>query len=430
MTSRLAMLTLFLLIAAGSPVRGEDWPFWLGPSQDGTSREKGWLKDWPPGGPPRLFEKPIGEGFSSIVVAGDRLILFHRLKREDRVECLDLLSGKEKWVFAYPSGYVDSYGYNGGPRCAPLIETGKDGQGGRVYTLGAQGQFHALSLEKGEKIWSHDLESEFQLEKNFFGVGAAPILDGDLLLVNLGGTEPGTGFTFAFRAADGKLVWKTPTDGGSYAAGRVAEIDGARHLFIFHRGGLSCLDPRDGREKWKFPWHSKSYESVNAATPLVVGDVLCFSAAYRTGAVALRVKKDSYQLLWKDDPSAREKVLEAHWSTPLSLDGYLYGFSGRHEQEARLTCLELLTGKVAWRWESYLGRGSMLYSDGCFITLGERGDLALLKLSPAGHQELHRVQGLLHYPAWTPPTLANGLLYLRDEEKLICLDLRVARPHS
>jgi hypothetical protein len=163
---------------------------------------------------------------------------------------------------------------------------------------------------------------------------------------------------------------------------------------------------------------------VNAATPVVVDDLLFFSAAYRTGGVLLRVKKDSFDTVWQDSLSSREKILATHWSTANYLDGHLYGFSGRHESGSDLRCVELKTGKVKWKWESYLGRGSMIYSDGHFIALGERGDLALLRLSPTGHTEIRKVPRVLRHPAWTPPTLAHGLLYLRDEHKLICLDLR------
>ena len=140
--------------------------------------------------------------------------------------------------------------------------------------------------------------------------------------------------------------------------------------------------------------------SVMGQGRMNVGQALVFiSAAYKNGAAALRLSGDSYQVVWKDDAAAREKAMETHWSTAAYRDGHLYGFSGRHENEATLTCLELATGKVRWRWESYLGRGSFIQSDGLFITLGERGDLALLKLTPEGHEEFgdfvaEQIQGL------------------------------------
>lgn len=401
---------------------GDDWPVWLGPTRDGVSRETGWLKDWPDGGPRRLFEKKIGEGYSAVAVQDGRAILFHRVKDEIRIEALDALTGAEVWRHAYPTDYVDRYGYNGGPRCAPVID--RRGDDARVFALGPTGAIRALELASGKLLWSRELESELGLEPNFFGAGAAPLVDRGLLILNLGGTDPGTGVAIALDPATGKTVWKTRTDGGSYAAPQAADVGGVRRIFVFHRGGLSALDPADGSEKWRFPWQSRLYESVNAATPLVIGDMILVSASYGTGSVALRLRKDAYDVVWQDDLRSREKRLDAHWSTPLVLDGHIYGFGGRHEQGSSLRCVELSTGTVKWSWESYLGRGSMIHADGHQIALGERGDLALLRLGPAGHEELRRVRGVLRYPAWTPPVLANGILYLRDESVLIAMDLR------
>ena len=426
----LLFCTLFFCVAFARWARSDDWGEWLGPTRDSVSRETGWLKEWAPQGPPRLFEKSIGEGYSTVSVALGHLILFHRVKDEMVLESLDPLTGNGRWRYAYSTDYSDAYLYSGGPRAQPIVH--KDGDRSWVYALCPRGILTALDLETGKKVWSRDLEREFKLEPFFFGAGAAPLLDGDRLFVNLGGTNPGgthlgTGFTFAIDKRSGEVLWKSPTDGGAYAAARTAEIDGARQLFVFHRGGLSCFDPKDGREKWKFPWRSRTQESVNAATPVLVGDTLFFSATYGTGGVCLSVKKDSFETIWKDDLNAREKALETHWATANYLDGHLYGFSGRHENACDLRCVELKTGKVLWKWESYLGRGCMVYSDGCFITLGERGDLALLKLSPSGHEELRRLPGVLRHPAWTPPTLSGGILYLHDEHKLICMDLRVKK---
>ncbi len=405
---------------------GADWPIWLGPNQDGTFHEPGWLKEWPDGGPPRVFTKPIGEGYSSVSVAEGILVLFHRIGDQLHIDALDPLDGERKWRYSYPTDYRDRYQYSGGPRCCPLIDVHV--QPRRVYTLGSKGVMTCLELDSGRKIWQRDLQAEYEIQPNFFGVGAAPTLYKESIIVNLGGTDPGTGMTLALDKTSGAEKWKSPTGGGGYAAARVAAIYGLDHLLIFHRTGMTSFDPADGAPRWEFPWYSRDYESVNAATPVVVGDHVFFSATYGTGGVLLRVKSggdgSEYETVWKDDLRSREKILDTHWSTAIHVDGYLYGFAGRHEGSATLRCVELKSGQVKWSWRSYLGRGVLLHSEGHFIALGERGDLSLFKLTPMGYEEMRRIPRVLKWPAWSVPTVAQGLLYLRDEEKLVCLDLR------
>ena len=422
----LLLALLVLLAPLPGMVRGDDWPHWLGPKRDGASAEKGWLKKWPAAGPPRLWEQKIGSGYSSIIISGGRLILFHRIADTLHVDSLAAATGKRQWRFSYPTDYEDLYGYDAGPRCAPAVYEGG------VYTLGPRGVLHCLELGTGKKKWAIDIRSRYSIAPNFFGTGATPLVTGGRVYCNLGSIQfiplrKRDGMAFAFDAGTGKELWKTVSDGGSYASPSLAEIDGARHLFIFHRGGLSCYDPDTGKERWKFPWHARFRDSVNGATPLVVGDKLFFSATYGTGSVCLQVKKDSYKTLWKDDLSKRGRILDIHWTPPNHLNGHLYAFSGRNPPDAMFKCVELATGKVKWEWRSHFYRGSMIYSDGHFIAMGEFGDLSLLKLSPAGHKELTRVPKVLTSPAWTVPTLSGGLLYLRDTKTLICMDLRVKK---
>lgn len=413
-----SLLPTVLLLLSTIPASGEDWPCWLGPRRDGTSRERGWLRDWPAGGPPVRWEKAIGSGYSGIVVSGGHLLLFHRIDDRLRIDSLEPASGELQWSFSYETDFVDPYGYDAGPRCCPEIEDG------RVFAMGPAGILHCLTLRQGRPAWRRDLRSEHELPPNFFGTGATPLVRDGVVYAHLGGPDRGTGMAFALDAASGRTRWKTRIDGGSYASPVQATIDGLDHLFVFHRGGLSAFDPASGRERWKYPWQSRNHYSVNAATPLVVGDLLLFTSTYRMGAVCLRIRKEGYEEVWKDDLTRRERILDAHWFPPIAVDGHVYGFAGRHPQGAALRCVELATGTVRWSWPGYLHRGSLLAADGLFIALGEMGHLALLELGPDGHRELSCVPRRLERPAWTVPTLSGGLLYLRDLKRLVCLDLR------
>ena len=425
-TARKLSLALWIgscLLVCDAALRADDWPHWLGPNYDGKSAEKGWRKDWGEKGPPRLFEVEIGTGYSALPVVDGRIFVWHREAMQLHLDSLDALTGKRVWRHSAKTSYEDHFGYDNGPRCCPIVHDD------RVLLLDPEGVLSAVKRSDGELIWRVPIREKFGIDQNFFGVGASPLLHDGNIYCNLGGKNfipagVSDGMAFAFDAKTGEKKWHTKTDGGSYASPTLAEIDGQDHLFVFHRGGVSDLDPASGEERWKFPWHARFQNSVNGATPLVVGDLLFISATYRTGSACLRVHKNGYETVWKDDPETRGFVLDVHWAPPLEVDGHLYAFSGRNPPDAVFKCVELETGKVAWKWRSPFYRGSMLWADGHAIVLGEFGHLGLLKLSPKGHEEIALIPDVLKRYSWTVPTLSGGILYLRDLEKLIAFDLR------
>jgi hypothetical protein len=212
-------------------------------------------------------------------------------------------------------------------------------------------------------------------------------------------------------------------------------------------GGLLSIDPATGKVDFAFPWRSRTYESVNAAAPVIVGDQVFVSATYRTGAALLNLKSDgSYEQAWVNPQ------FDLHWTTAIHKDGYLYAFAGRNEPDAGLMAVELKTGSVAWReipeWEEQISangreqtftastlRGSLLRVDGRFLALGELGHLLWLDLSPKGYRELSRTRLFLARETWSLPVLSHGLLYVsqhgrglasREDPRLLCYDLRAS----
>jgi outer membrane protein assembly factor BamB len=324
------------------------------------------------------------------------------------VECLNAASGKRVWQFAYPTAYEDDFGKGNGPRSTPVVA------GGRVYTLGAEGMLHCLDLASGKKLWARSVTKDYRVPKNFFGVGTTPLVEGKLLLVNVGGEGAGI---VAFACDTGKEVWKATGDGASYSSPVAATIDGVRHVFFFTREGVVSLDPANGKIRFRKRWRSRSNASVNAATPVVVKDLLFLSASYETGALLLRVKKARAEEVWKSD-----EVLSNHYETSIYHDGHLYGFDGRQETRAQLRCVELKTGKVCWTREGF-GCGSMILADGKLIILTEKGDLVLAEPTPKAYREKARAP-LLVKPCRAPMALAGGRLYLRDDKRLVCLNLK------
>jgi len=401
------ILTALLFFA--SPLPAADWPWFLGPNYDGISKETGLLKTWPAEGPPIIWRRKLGSSYAPPSAAGDDLLLFHRIGNEEIVECISPNDQKLKWKFAYPTSYRDMYGYSNGTRCQPIIT--KE----HVFTFGAEGKLHCLNRKTGEKVWGRDLNSEYKVEQNFFGVGGAPLLEGDLLLINIGGEGAGV---VALDHRTGKTVWKATDDGASYASPVCATINGKRLAIFFTRSGLVVTDVKTGVVQSTAKFRSRTHESVNGANPVVVGDQVLLSAAYRTGAVLLKVKPDSVQEVWKS------MVLMTHWATPIYLDGYVYGCSGRHRSNASIRCVEFKTGELIWEREDS-DRFNMLRADGRFIILTEAGVLVLAEMSPDGYKEISRTsKPILRYPCYAPPILAKGKLYVRDETQVLCLDLR------
>jgi outer membrane protein assembly factor BamB len=386
-----------------------DWPQFLGPTRNGISTETGLLAAWSKEGPPKLWDRTVGAGFSSPVVAGERLILFHRVDNDEVVECLDAATGQSRWKFAYETKYVDDFGFDEGPRATPVIA------GDRVYTLGADGDLHCLELATGKKVWSHRLNAEYQVRKGFFGVGGSPLLDDGKLFVNVGGRDAGI---VALEAGTGKELWKATRHEASYSSPTAATVAGTRHIIFLTREGIVSLDPATGAIRFSKQWRSKNRNSVNAATPLIVDDVLFVSAEYNTGAFAGRIGKDSLQEIWSG-----ENILSNHYNTCIPYQGYLYGIDGRADiGVAQLRCVELKSGTVKWS-ESPFGCASLILAEGRLIALTEKGELVLIEATPAGYREKARAT-LLEKPCRSAPALSNGRLFARDPKRLVCWNLK------
>jgi outer membrane protein assembly factor BamB len=441
-------LGISLVLGCWNLVFSSDWPNFLGPQHNGISEETNLLSSWPTNGPPLLWQKQIGTGYSAPSVAGERLVIHHREGDEEIVQCLDARTGSPLWRYGYPTQFIDPYGYNNGPRSTPLLVNG------RCYTFGAEGKIVCLDLETGKKTWERNTAAEWDIAPAFFGVGSSPILENGLLVFMVGG-QPNSGVV-ALDPATGKTVWQnvgqTNWEGqtkigwggepkvewnlndkqASYSTPVAATIHGQRQLFCFMRQGLVSVNPTNGAVNFSYWFRSRVEESVNAMDPVVLDDTILLSAAYyHIGSVLLRVKPNGKAV----DSIWRLPVLEIHWTTPILHEGFLYAFSGRNEPDAHFRCVEMKTGKLMWdrdeSWRSHstatppvYGRGSCILADGKLIVLGEGGLLGLFRVNPNQPQEISRFQvPQLHYPCWAAPVLSNGRLYLRSEDRLVCFDV-------
>ena len=471
MTVMKSVPALLALVLAGLlPGSAADWPRFLGPHENNTSTETGLLDAFPKSGVPVLWEKKIGTGYSAPSVRDGLLVLHHRVAGEEVVESFEAATGKSAWRHAYPSSFVDPFGYNNGPRCTPLLTSN------RCYTFGAEGKLLCLDRLSGKVIWQRDADTEWNVPPAFFGVGSTPLLEGDRLIVMVGGQpnsgvvalDPNTGktiwqnvgrtnwhgaMTLGWRA-EKPYEWTGAEKQASYSSPIAATIHGQRHVFCLMRQGLVSLNPTNGAIHFSRWFQSIANDSVNAMVPVVQDDLVLISAAYyRVGALLLRVQPDgkSFEEVWRipqhpmdardRDAEGRWKqpVLEIHWTTPVLHDGFLYAFSGRNEPDATFRCVEFKTGRLRWsrdeQWAGHpspgakaqpavFGRGSAILADGKLFALGEGGLLGLFQSNPKECQEISRWQvPSLHFPCWAALVLSEKRLFLRSEDHLVCLNV-------
>ena len=402
-------LTLCLTFAPIVPLQGADWPQLLGPTRDGHSPETKLLWEWPASGPPIGWTREVGTGWAGPVVAGGKLIVFHRVDDDEIVACLDPATGKDQWTFKYPTRYRDDFNFDNGPRATPTIADGK------VFALGANGDFHALDLATGKKLWARNLLVDYKADKGFFGVACSPLVVEGKLLVNVGGKGAGV---VAFDPGNGQELWKATDDQASYSSPTAAAINGKTAAIFLTRAGLKVLEPATGKVLDAFPWRPRLNASVNAATPLVWKDEIFLTVSYSTGAVLLNVKGAEPVEVWSND-----KSLSCQYSTPVRVGEYLYGVHGRSDAgNAILRCVEWKTGAVKWS-EPNFGVASLLAVDGGLLALTESGDLVRFDASAEKYRERARA-GILSKPTRAVPALADGRLFARDGSKLVCVKLK------
>ncbi len=449
-----------------------DWPRFLGPKDDASSPEKPLLKDWPPGGPKKVWEVAMGEGYTSPALAGDRCVIFHAVEGREMIECLHRETGKRFWVFDYPIEYRDRYGFAEGPRASPVIADGV------VVTLGVTSRVHALELETGKLLWDIDLRQRYRVPQDFFGAGSSPLILDGKVIVNVGGkaaafdesdsrkerseklASKGVSVA-AFDLTNGEEKWQVEDEwGASYASPIPAVLHGRTKVLVYAGGesdpavgGLLCIDPASGELHDRFPWRDEEYIQATGTSPVVIPGknrafiTTCYPKGRPLGGVMVEYD-ESFRAkeVWKSDR------ISVHWMNPVYKDGFLYAIDGERENNSRLVCVNADTGEEVWEevltWEDRelgamqgrsgamkLGilRASLLCTGDTFLCLGEVGSLMRLRLSPEGCEIEQQAQLFYALNTWSLPALSHGLLYVRQESedllrqsgpRMVCYDLR------
>lgn len=387
-----------------------DWTNWRGANFEGKSATKGIQTDWSKGLKKLwhvnyLCQDNGTASWASPVIQGNRLIVPGRDEKNDLVFCIDADTGELIWKGTYQAEAGSSHGP--GSRATPFINEN------RVYTFGRSGDLVCWQLEDGKLLWHKNVKDAGGTEPSW-GFSTTPLVLDDKVIVQGGGTA----LVIAYNKLTGDFLWKSMEGDAGYAAAITMKIEDELKLLIYHGAGLSCLNPSDGKLLWTAPWPTEY--GVNATTPIVSGDIIYHTSGYKMGCEALKVTKSGYTVLWKNN------VMEAQHSDPILIDGYIYGYSGESSRNnGQFKCIELLTGKEMWS-SNEIGQGTTTFADGHLICQDIKGNLFLVKPDPNGFKKIGEIKAALKdvkNPAWTVPVVANGNLYLRYLQQLVCYQL-------
>jgi outer membrane protein assembly factor BamB len=340
-----------------------------------------------------------------VVVADGRLFTLGWADGQDTVFCLDAASGRTNWTQRYAEVIGDKM-YEGGPNATPLVA------GDRVFTASKTGHVHCFDAATGRVLWADDFKRSIGAKISDWGVSGAPVLaDERTLLVNYGphgvALDPGSG----------RQLWNSgQAEDMSFAAPVLASFGGRRTALFIMSKALVAVDPADGRTLWTSKF-GQGYRT-HCSDPVVSGD-LVFISSGDDGGELLRVRADGAERVWKN------KNLSTFTGTAVLLGGHLYGHEtgGYKAGNQQLRCVDLATGTVRWG-EGGFGQGSLIAAGDRLLVLGEKGELSVVRATPAKFELLARTQAL-GGKCWTAPALANGRLYLRNAKgDLVCLDVR------
>ncbi len=384
------------------------WTDYRGPKRDGSYQEVPVLADWPAAGLTPLWKQPIGGGYASFVVARGRAFTIEQRGSQEVVAAYDVPTGRELWTNAWPAEFRESMGGDG-PRATP---TWSDG---RVYALGATGELRSLDEGSGKVIWRANILTDSDARNLDWGMSAAPLVVDDTVIVLPGGSNGQS--VVGYDRLTGKRVWSALGDKQAYASPMLVTLNGVRQLLVVSATRMMGLVPGDGKVLWEYPF--PTYNGINAAQPLVIGDNRVFvSASYGAGCAMVELSRDgdrfSVREVW------RNNRMKNRFSGSVLRDGVIYGLD-----EGILAALDAETGELKWKAGRY-GYGQVLLAGNNLIVLTEDGDLALVRAVPERHEELTRFH-VLDGKTWNVPAIAGGYLLVRNLAEMAAFDLRVNR---
>ena len=416
-SSKVLTLSLALAVTLLVPfARAADWPQWRGPDRDGVSKETGLLQTWPQGGPPLAWKATgLGEGHSSVSVAAGRIYTMGDGRDGSYVHALDEKTGKHLWStkLGRAGGGEDTTPNRTGARGTPTVD------GNKLYVLGQYGEVACFTTD-GKEVWRADLVKDYGGRVNRWAYSESPLVDGEKVIVTPGGAK---GTVLALDKNTGRPLWQSKewTDGAHYASATIATIGGVRQYVQQTEKSVAGVAADDGRLLWKAS--RPEGRTAVVPTPIEKDGMVFVAAGYGVGCHLFKVTPGAGGKFSVEQVYANKDMKNHHGGVVL-LGEHVYGAN----DPGMLTCMELKTGKVAWS-DRAPGKGSLVIADGRIYFRNEQspGEVTLVEATPEGYREA----GSFTPPdasgrnTWPHPVVANGKLYLRDQDVLLCYDVGV-----
>jgi outer membrane protein assembly factor BamB len=415
----------FLTIALGAPVfaraakayvqpqsgpRGVPWTQWGGPHRNFQTESAGLRDTWPASGPPVVWKRALGEGYSSPSVEAAVLYTMYGKPREEVVLAASAETGKTLWEYSNPMTFQsDAPDQGNGPYATPLVV------GDRVFTAGVAGRLQCLDKKTGKLLWAQELWKDHRGTRLMYGYASSPIAFRDMIIVPVGGSGKAL---MAFRQADGKVAWSRNDFGNVYSSPVLINLAGLEQLVALLDGAVLAVNPHNGDPQWQVPF--KANYSIAVATPLWgAGNLLFVSSEYDAGSKVIELQRNGQQTkateLWS---SPR---LRLHHGNAMRIDDTIYFSSGGKGSQAILSAVDVRTGKIFWQQRS-VEKATFVWADRKLITLDQDGNLMIAHPSPEGFKISARA-ALLSHLSWTPPVLVGTRLYIRDRRDMMAVDL-------
>lgn len=394
-------------VASGLPAtaRRNYWTDFRGPSRDGRYDETRIKTDWPSDGLKPLWRQPIGGGYASFVIADGKAFTIEQRRGQEVVAAYEIESGREIWTNSWQAEFRESAGGDG-PRATPTWDDG------RVYSLGAAGEFRCIDAKTGKLLWSRNILTENQAKNLDWGMSASPLIVDDKVIVLPGG--PTGKSVVAYNKITGQPVWKVLDDQQAYTSPMLVTLAGRRQILVVSARRAMGLVPENGSLLWDYPWVTDF--GVNSAQPIIVSDNRVFiSAGYGHGAALLEITASgsafSARAVWEN------RNMKNKFNSSVLYNGHIYGFD-----DSIFACIDVGTGERKWKSGRY-GFGQVLLANDHLIITTDTGEVVLVKASPDQHLELARFTAI-EGKTWNHPAISGGRLLVRNTTEMACFDLR------